>query len=56
MMSVRSFSPNFVQSLLHVSLDQTNTVVFVRFVFFCAQIVSFFWLTAIVVTSVSRAA
>jgi uncharacterized MAPEG superfamily protein len=42
-----------VQSLVHVSLVQTNTVVSVRFAFYFAQIVGFLWLTAIVV---SRAA
>ena len=42
-----------VQSLVHVSLVQTNTVVSVRFAFYFAQIVGFVCLTAIVV---SRAA
>src|SRR5215204_5153178 len=42
-----------VQSLVHVFLVQTNTVVSVRFGFFFVQIVSFLWLIAIVVANLS---
>jgi len=38
-----------VQSLIHLSFVQTNTVVSVRFTFFLAQIVGFLWLIAIIV-------
>jgi uncharacterized MAPEG superfamily protein len=37
------------QSLVHVSFEQTNAVVSVRFTFFLVQIVGFLWLIAIVV-------
>ena len=43
------------QSVVHVGLEQTNAVAFVRFLFFFAQIMCFFWLIAIVLNSVSRA-
>ena len=45
-----------VQSLVHVCFVQTNTVASVRFGFFSVQIVSFLWLTAIVLTKLSGCA
>ena len=45
-----------VQSLVHVCFVQTNTVASVRFGFFFVQIVSFLWLTAIVLTKLSGCA
>jgi len=37
------------QSLVHVCLVQSNTVASIRFAFFFAQIVAFFWLIGIIV-------
>jgi uncharacterized MAPEG superfamily protein len=45
-----------IQSLVHVSLVQTNTMASVRFSFFFVQIVAFLWLTGIIVTRVSGSA
>ena len=41
-----------MQSLVHVCFDQTNAVVSIRFGFFFVQIVSFFWLIAIIITKI----
>ena len=45
-----------MQSLVHVSLVQTNAVASVRFGFFTVQIVSFLWLTGILLTKLSGSA
>jgi uncharacterized MAPEG superfamily protein len=45
-----------MQSLVHVSLVQTNTMASVRFGFFFVQIVAFLWLTGIIVTRVNGSA
>jgi uncharacterized MAPEG superfamily protein len=45
-----------IQSLVHVCFDQTNTVASVRFGFFSVQIVSFLWLTGILLTKLSGSA
>ena len=45
-----------VQSLVHVSFVQTNAVASVRFGFFTVQIVSFLWLTGILLTKLSGSA
>ena len=45
-----------MQSLVHVCFVQTNTVTSVRFGFFIVQIVSFLWLTGILLTKLSRSA
>ena len=42
------------QSLVHVSFEQTNAVVSVRFGFFFVQIAGFLWLIAIVVSAAGR--
>ena len=42
-----------LQSLVHVCFIQTNTVTSVRFGFFFVQIVSFLWLTGILLTRLS---
>jgi uncharacterized MAPEG superfamily protein len=42
------------QSLVHVSLVQTNAVTSLRFAFFFAQIAGFVWLAAIVVAHALR--
>ena len=44
-----------MQSLVHVSFVQTNAVASVRFGFFAVQIVSFLWLTGILLTKLSAA-
>ena len=45
-----------MQSLVHVCFVQTNTVASVRFGFFFVQIVSFLWLTGILLTKLSASA
>ena len=55
-LAVMILATRIAQSVVHVGLEQTNTVTLVRFMFFFAQIVSFFWLIAIIVASVSRGA
>ena len=45
-----------MQSLVHVCFVQTNTVTAVRFGFFFVQIVSFLWLTLILLTELSGSA
>ena len=42
-----------MQSLVHVCFVQTNTVASARFGFFFVQIVSFLWLTGILLTKLS---
>ena len=42
-----------LQSLVHVSLVQTNAVAALRFGFFFVQIVGFLWLTGILLTTLS---
>jgi uncharacterized MAPEG superfamily protein len=42
-----------LQSLVHVCFVQTNAVAALRFGFFFVQIVSFLWLTAIMLTTLS---
>jgi len=42
-----------LQSLVHVCFVQTNAVAALRFGFFFVQIVSFLWLTAILLTTLS---
>jgi uncharacterized MAPEG superfamily protein len=53
-LAVVILATRIAQSVVHVGLEQTNAVSFVRFVFFLAQIACFFWLIAIVATTVSR--
>ena len=48
--SVAVLAARVMQSLVHVCLVQTNTVVSVRFAFFFTQIAGFLWLAAIVVS------
>jgi len=48
--SVAILAARVVQSLVHVCLAPTNTVVSVRFAFFFIQVAGFIWLTAIVVS------
>jgi len=45
-----------MQSLVHVSLVQTNIVSSVRFGFFAVQIASFLWLTGILLSKLSGSA
>ena len=45
-----------MQSLVHVSLVQTNLVASVRFGFFAVQIASFLWLTGILLIKLSGSA
>ena len=51
--SVAILAARIMQSLVHVGLVQTNTVVSVRFGLFFVQIVGFLWLIAIIVASLS---
>lgn len=48
--SIAILAARIAQSLVHVSVEQTNAVVSVRFGFFFVQIAGFVWLIAIVVT------
>jgi uncharacterized MAPEG superfamily protein len=48
-LSVAILAARIAQSLVHVSFDQTNLVVSVRFGFFFVQIAGFLWMIAIVV-------
>ena len=48
--SIVILAARIAQSLVHVSFEQTNAVVSVRFGFFFLQIAGFLWLIAIVVT------
>lgn len=53
--SVGILAARVAQSLVHVSFDQTNSVVSVRFAFFVAQIAGFVWLIATVALTGLRA-
>ncbi len=48
--SIAILAARVAQSLVHVSFEQTNAVVSVRFSFFFVQIAGFLWLIAIVAT------
>lgn len=48
-LTVIILAARILQSLVHVSLVQTNTVAAVRFTFFFVQIISFLWLVGIIV-------
>src|SRR5918911_3520278 len=48
MLAVAILAARIMQSLVHVCLVQTNTVVSFRFGFFFVQIVSFLWLIAVI--------
>ena len=50
--SIAILAARVIQSLVHVSLVQTNTIASVRFGFFFIQIVGFLWLAALVVSRV----
>ena len=50
-LSISVLAARIVQSLVHVSFAQTNSVVAVRFTFFCIQIASFLMLIAMIVRS-----
>src|SRR5215211_4754901 len=43
-LAVVVLATRIAQSVVHIGLKPTNTAAFVRFLFFFAQIVSFFWL------------
>ncbi len=47
--SIAILAARIAQSLVHVSFEQTNAIVSVRFGFFFLQIAGFLWLMAIVV-------
>jgi uncharacterized MAPEG superfamily protein len=51
--SVAILAARIMQSLVHVGLVQTNTVVSIRFGLFFVQIVGFLWLVAIIVANLS---
>jgi uncharacterized MAPEG superfamily protein len=55
-LTVAILAARITQSLVHVCLVQTNTVVSVRFGFFFVQIVSFLWLIAIIVANLGSSA
>jgi uncharacterized MAPEG superfamily protein len=49
MLAVTVLVTRIAQSLVHVSFEQTNSVVSVRFSFFFLQFICFFWLIGIIV-------
>ena len=51
--SVVILAARIAQSLVHVSVEQTNAAVSVRFSFFLVQIVGFVWLIAMVVATLA---
>ena len=55
-LAVAVLAARILQSLVHVCFVQTNTVTTVRFGFFFVQIVSFLWLTLILLTEMSGSA
>jgi hypothetical protein len=48
-LSVAILAGRVAQSLVHVSFVETNTTVWLRFVFFSVQLLSFLWLIVLVV-------
>jgi uncharacterized MAPEG superfamily protein len=52
-LAVAILAARILQSLVHVCFAQTNIVTSVRFGFFFVQIVSFLWLTGILLTTLS---
>jgi uncharacterized MAPEG superfamily protein len=55
-LAVAVLAARILQSLVHVCFVQTNTMTAVRFGFFFVQIVSFLWLTVILLTELSGSA
>ena len=55
-LSIAILTARIVQSLVHVCFSQTDAMVSVRFAFFSVQIVSFIWLIAIIVITLSGSA
>jgi uncharacterized MAPEG superfamily protein len=55
-LAVAILAARIMQSLVHVCLVQTNTVVSVRFGFFFVQIVCFLWLIGIIVANLGSGA
>jgi uncharacterized MAPEG superfamily protein len=51
-LSVAILAARVAQSVVHVALVQTDTVVSIRFAFFLIQILGFLWLIGIVATTV----
>src|SRR5262245_46241682 len=54
-LAVAILTARIAQSLVHVSVVQTNTVASIRFTFFLVQIVSFLWLIGIIITTLHGA-
>jgi uncharacterized MAPEG superfamily protein len=54
-LSIGVLIARIMQSLVHVSFVQTNSVVAVRFTLFLLQVASFLWLIAIIVRSAGHA-
>ena len=52
LMSIIVVVARVLQSLVHVSLDQTNKVTLVRFCFFFAQIICFFGIASVVLMTI----
>jgi uncharacterized MAPEG superfamily protein len=48
-LSIAVLAGRVMQSLTHVSFTETNTTVFMRFLFFSVQMLSFLWLIALVI-------
>ncbi|MET0657172.1 MAG: MAPEG family protein [Steroidobacteraceae bacterium] len=54
--AIAILAARILQSLVHVSFEPTNTLASVRFLFFFAQIVGFFWLIGIIVVHATAGA
>lgn len=52
-LTVIILAARILQSLVHVSMVQTNTVAAVRFTFFFVQIIGFLWLIGIIVAQLA---
>jgi uncharacterized MAPEG superfamily protein len=55
-LAVAILAARIMQSLVHVSLVQTNAIASIRFGFFFVQIVGFLWLIGIIVTRLGGSA
>lgn len=53
--AVAILAARILQSLVHVSFEQTNTLTSVRFIFFFVQIVGFLWLIGLIVARATPA-
>jgi hypothetical protein len=48
-LAIAVLAARVAQSLVHMSLTETNATVLIRFLFFCVQVVAMIWMAALVV-------